>query len=489
MSNPDEDTAIAQFGKDDKYFGVCILMATMPGLPMFAHGQIEGFTERYGMEFPRARWNENVDNYLVQRHQKEIFPLLKKRIIFSEVINFLLYDFQTLQGHVNENVFAYSNNNQNEKSLVIYNNKYENTSGYVNWANTVLHDDKDPVWIRKNLASALQIPNDPDHYLIFKDITKGLEYLRNCAELHQNGLYFDLDAFKYVVLLDFKIIKDTPDKKYARLAEYLQGGGVPDLNISSRKLHLGSLLDTFRSASDYEVLKKLMTITGKPADIERFLPEFNYRIGNFLQELNDYYPLKPSKAAKQEQIISSIKLWLKLPERPALDTFTNLMSYYIILLKEILPADQKEISKDLDLLCNKLFLAEEICRVLDQFEINLDPVRFTDILSVCYKNESDLTDLSLKSALKDIAGLLKLTEVRNLTGCNLYEGVTWFDKVKMEKFINLALSCSLFWNITELNDDVRYSKALKLTNDLKKKLQNAVVDSEYNLNRLIELLS
>jgi hypothetical protein len=47
MSNPDEETAINQFGKGDKYFGVAIMLATMPGLPMFGHGQIEGFSEKY----------------------------------------------------------------------------------------------------------------------------------------------------------------------------------------------------------------------------------------------------------------------------------------------------------------------------------------------------------------------------------------------------------------------------------------------------------
>ncbi|NOX65977.1 MAG: alpha-amylase, partial [Chlorobi bacterium] len=40
MSNPDEETAIQQFGTDDKYFGVLMMMITLPGLPMFAHGQI-----------------------------------------------------------------------------------------------------------------------------------------------------------------------------------------------------------------------------------------------------------------------------------------------------------------------------------------------------------------------------------------------------------------------------------------------------------------
>ena len=58
MNNPDEETAVAQFGKGDKYFGVCTMMATMPGLPMFGHGQLEGFEEKYGMEYRRAYRDE-----------------------------------------------------------------------------------------------------------------------------------------------------------------------------------------------------------------------------------------------------------------------------------------------------------------------------------------------------------------------------------------------------------------------------------------------
>ena len=54
MNNPDERTAVDQFGKEGKYFGVCMLMATMPGLPMFGHGQLEGFTEKYGMEYRKG---------------------------------------------------------------------------------------------------------------------------------------------------------------------------------------------------------------------------------------------------------------------------------------------------------------------------------------------------------------------------------------------------------------------------------------------------
>ena len=54
-------------------------MATMPGLPMFGHGQIEGFAEKYGMEYRRAYVDETPDQGLVERHEREIFPLLHQR--------------------------------------------------------------------------------------------------------------------------------------------------------------------------------------------------------------------------------------------------------------------------------------------------------------------------------------------------------------------------------------------------------------------------
>ena len=87
MNNPDERTAVEQFGKGDKYFGVCTLMITMPGLPMFGHGQIEGYAEKYGMEYRRAYWDESPDPWLVERHEREIVPLLRRRNLFDELMD------------------------------------------------------------------------------------------------------------------------------------------------------------------------------------------------------------------------------------------------------------------------------------------------------------------------------------------------------------------------------------------------------------------
>ena len=131
MNNPDEHTAVEQFGKGDKYFGICTLMATLPGLPMFGHGQLEGFTEKYGMEYRQAYWDEQPDEYLVKRHEREIFPLLRQRYLFAEAQSFRLYDFFSGEGHVNEDVFAYSNRSGAERALVVYHNRFASTRGWI----------------------------------------------------------------------------------------------------------------------------------------------------------------------------------------------------------------------------------------------------------------------------------------------------------------------------------------------------------------------
>src|SRR4029450_2940367 len=95
MSNPDERTAVEQFGKGDKYFGVATVMATAPAPPTPRPGRAGGYGEKYGMESRRATLAEQPDPWLIERHQREIFPLLHRRAWFAEVHAFLLFDFHT----------------------------------------------------------------------------------------------------------------------------------------------------------------------------------------------------------------------------------------------------------------------------------------------------------------------------------------------------------------------------------------------------------
>ncbi len=248
MNNPDERTAVDQFGKGDKYFGICAVLATMPGLPMFGHGQVEGYTEKYGMEYRQAYWNESPDAYLVERHNRQISPLLHKRYLFSGVENFLLYDFFTADGAVDENVFAFSNRAGDERSLVLYHNSYADTRGWIRQsaAFAVKEDGDTPTLVQKSLTEGLDISGDANRFLIFRDAMDGLEYIRNCREVAERGLYVALHAYKTHVFLDFREEEDDSWQKYRQLAETLEGRGVPEIAQAMKELILEPVHAPFR---------------------------------------------------------------------------------------------------------------------------------------------------------------------------------------------------------------------------------------------------
>jgi hypothetical protein len=261
MSNPDERTAIDQFGTGDKYFGVCTLLATLPGLPMFGHGQIEGFTERYGMEFKQARMEEWPDEGLVARHQHEIAPLLKRRYIFAGSAHFILYDLWTGYGTVNENVFAYSNRCEGERSLVVYNNKYDATQGTIHISAAMM--DKGAGELRqRSLADGLALPYDEGVFLAYRDSARGLEYLRRSMDFHRHGLNFDLQGFQCVVLLNWRELRPSAEWPWDRLCDALNGAGVPNLDEELAKLRLRPLHEALREAVRAEKIAQAAEASG-----------------------------------------------------------------------------------------------------------------------------------------------------------------------------------------------------------------------------------
>ena len=260
MNNPDEETAVAQFGKGDKYFGICTLMATMPGLPMFGHGQVEGFTEKYGMEYRRAYWDEQPDWNLVQRHEREIFPLLRRRRIFAEAEDFLLYDFFTQDGYVNEDVFAYSNRRATSAAWwSITTGSMPRTAGSA--PRPLIRQDRegdDRTLVQKSLGEGLGLHNAADYLCIFRDHVTGLEYIRSSAGLCEQGLYVELGAYKYQVFLDFREVQDDAQHHYAALAASLNGRGVPSIDSALRDMYLQPIQQPFRQVVNAETFQRLL---------------------------------------------------------------------------------------------------------------------------------------------------------------------------------------------------------------------------------------
>jgi len=254
MSNPDERTAIDQFGKGDKCFGVAAVMSTLPGLPMFGHGQIEGFTEKYGMEYYRPRYDESADPWLVERHEREIAPLLQRRALFAESSNFLLYDFFQDAGRVDENVFAYSNRNGNDRALVVYNNRYGETHGTIDFS--AAYADKGSGQLRQQrLREGLGLDGDSSLVFAWRDSLTGLEYLRRANDLSEHGLTLDLHAYECHVFLDWQQLRSTASQPWDRLCDQLNGLGVPNIQDALVNLELRPVHDALRLQLEPDVVR------------------------------------------------------------------------------------------------------------------------------------------------------------------------------------------------------------------------------------------
>ncbi len=264
MNNPDEKTAVEQFGTGDKYFGVATVLATMPGLPMFGHGQVEGFAEKYGMEFRRAYWDERPNEGLVSRHEWQIFPLLHRRRLFAEVRDFRLYDVVDDGGHVNEDVFAYSNRSGDERALVVYHNRFGSMHGRIRQSVAFAEkgSDGEKRLVRSTLAEGLGLTDAPGAVAVYRDVLAGLEHVREISDLRAHGFRVTLDAYATHVYLGWREIAGEAAAEYRALAVELAGAGVPSVEAALAERRLRPLHDAVAIVMNEGQLRDIVDAVG-----------------------------------------------------------------------------------------------------------------------------------------------------------------------------------------------------------------------------------
>ncbi len=210
MNNPDEETAAEQFGTGDKYFGIATLLSTLPGLPMFGHGQTEGLREKYGMEFAKAYHKESTDEGLLGYHERVIFPLLKARRRFGGVEFFRFFDLVDDHGEPSDNVYAYCNKAHAEDSstLVIYNNSIEPAVGWLN-ASVPFKAAADEDGLRsERLVDALRLQRDKVYRL--EDSGRGVTRHEDGQTLWESGLRVELGGYETLVFDRLELEMERP---------------------------------------------------------------------------------------------------------------------------------------------------------------------------------------------------------------------------------------------------------------------------------------
>lgn len=533
MSNPDEETAVNQFGKGDKYFGVAVMMATMPGLPMIAHGQIEGFTEKYGMEYTRAYYNEMPDEYLIRRHEIEIFPLLKKRYLFSQVENFELYDFVDNYGNINENVFAYTNKIGDEKVIVIYNNSYEQTSGRIknSFGKIYKLQNGNKEFRRKTISEALDLwhshpygKTNDDYFYIFKDSKTNLEYIRSAKELANEGLYAHLFGYNYHVFWNFREVKDS-NGEYRNICSHLNGKAVYSIELAMKELKLEKLHNNIIDFFNKNNLNELKTICG--FDGEDNLKLSNYlktKINLILSELKSYFNIHlddekiTNKIEEDLIVIKEINQFIKkLNKRTDKQIIEGLQRYFIffdddkekyidliiiytvihrILVSLILNSNYSSQRQ----LFDELMLDKPFWQALLHLNNNYDTLKkeydllkilsdvnsiFSNVYSLNFdkenqNNEMKNTEIKKSEHTENIfySDWFNNNDIKNFISYNVYNNIEYYSKENFEALINWNFSIEL---IRKARNQIQHLKYARENSNIADKIKISINTKEFKL--------
>ncbi len=498
MSNPDEETAVNQFGKGDKYFGVAVMMVTMPGLPMFGHGQVEGFSEKYGMEYKQAYYDEPVDEHLAWRHKKELFPLLKMRHLFSQAENFELYDFVDRNNKVNNNVFAFSNKVNSEIALILYNNSYSQASGSISYSCLKASSKNTGSSMNpRKISNVLGIKPLSGYFYIYTDHRTQLQYLLSGKEISQNGLSIHLFGYQYRVCYNFVEIYDASGR-YMLLYNHLNGKGVSSVEEAINEMDLiplhSSIEDLF-SLDNLEKFRNYLLASSKTKrkkqDDIKLPPAIINAFENVVAQINKTSEFEIDSEQKLEKFTSAMRttcsfyqFWirinkrknvtkwiqgtnLKLPVNDQLNFGTDLLLLFLyVALNHAIPkkkADRIVINE----ICNDMMLSKVINNLfsnLDEEENYLQKTELAENLlfyNLIFKDNLKTGSKKKSKKKKEdntqnyltklpVSVLLNNNIVLKFLHVNMYEGITYFNKERFQLLLNWVLLISELINYTNL---------------------------------------
>ncbi|MBN2297946.1 MAG: alpha-amylase [Deltaproteobacteria bacterium] len=474
MNNPDEEPAVEQFGKQDKYFGVATMMVTMPGLPMFGHGQIEGFCEKYGMEYTRSYWEETVDEELIRRHEREIFPLLRKRHLFSGVENFVLYDVFNKDGYVNEDVFAYSNMSGSERALVVYNNRYAEAEGWIRRSVGISVGDAGKRHVvQKSLAESLNLIDEDAVFYLFKDMQSGNEYLRSGPSMCNEGLYIHLGAFKVNVFTDFREMKDY-DGQLRRLHDRLDGRGIPDILGALNELYLEKVLSPFKELLSADFLARTLKDGRASTSVTR---EYTARLSHFLSQAQEFRQagcdlvnlgesicglaeaiicieeLKELPAGKMQPCVEY--LFSRMPQGLSEDlSWWRVPLVWSMVCRLGMLFSERDVAGRSRALMDEWMLNREIVRLFRSLGLDERTAEYEMLLVEILTRYQDWEYYILKGDMDLLMrSMLSDSDVRTYIGANEFQGKWWYNKESMENLLYWLFTVSVIQCLALYHED------------------------------------
>jgi hypothetical protein len=190
---------------------------------------------------------------------------MKRRSLFSGSADFVLYDLFVHERAVNENVFVYSNQHGNDRSLIIYNNSFAQTTG-------LIHQSATDVPKRRLLAEVLGLHFSPKHFVLFWEQRSNQWFIRSSKEMYERGLFAALNGYQAQVFLNIHEVEDGETGRWAKIHYELEGKGCADIYAALQDMLLKELYDPFAEflcKKNIDLLHKIVVGEDLKTDAEK----------------------------------------------------------------------------------------------------------------------------------------------------------------------------------------------------------------------------
>jgi hypothetical protein len=408
---------------------------------------------------------------------------MKKRYLFSQVINFWLFDFIENNGSINENVFAYTNCIYGERSLVLYNNKFGNASGRIFRSSLKLmtYNDTNKVNETRTIAEALNVNPQDKHFYIYRDHISNLEFIKSGHDIAENGFSYEIGAFKYYVFIDWREVYDTTGE-WEKLDWKLGGKGVYNIERAMKEMRFESIHSAFENMfedslvdqfiksfilenrsdeqSEEEVgrfqnkfsdlLNNLKNLLGFTAELKPVIDEFNneiYSVRELNKILDEDFGIELNPAYRN--LHKTIKISSSINYRDNSIIFMLLL--VVTSIKKMFP-ETGEINKTNYF--EKILLDTPVSNILRRlgrgdYEIYME-ISLINILQnrqkiKCSFDDTDKNQLENNISTEKNCLLILLNEniVREFISVNEFEDVVYFSKENFNELIEWLLTLSI----------------------------------------------
>ena len=480
LNNPDENPAIEGFGTGDKYFGCCTLLATLPGLPMFGHGQIEGYREKYGMEFTSPRMDEKENTDFIEEHKRLIFPLLKKRYCYSGVKDFEFFDVINDYSGTQENVYAYANGYGSDRVFVIYNNSYSRAEGRMKKGakkNNLINGNR--VISQSDFVSALKLESGKNKFMKYRTLSDSLYHIYPVSKIKREGYYVKLNGFETRVMENITTVTDT-NGSYAKYFEVYGDKGAQNLEEEAEALLFEPIYRSTPLLAGKEYIASLNTLVTKDSykALNTVINALLTSYSNMKQAIqNEGINIKMYDVDENDikRVFKNISLLRRKTNKfiESADGVTGSLSSLIAVYFYVLPFIKQPNSVSDDFINFITRMSVKFYTFLFMKDSGDVDVNLTNAVKRYIKELITLSSFPLKAD-----EVLRDEKFRALIDVNNYNGITWYNKSIYQEAVFFIAFSKVFTSAIEEYDVFKIS-------DFCIQMQKIAENTEYKFEKLL----